>query len=198
MLVGNDKARLTFTCSNSTIETLEKRCEICSKLTIKTPEPRHWRRSSVFIVDFEHISYLFSSVSIVNFEQVNVSWEMWSSSYLATEFGLTATRDSYFTILIVVFTNHILTEYTYFTNRIERTEHSIMVLILSNKYQIILQCYYFKNIIADDHPFFFSKSKITNWKDEIINYSNIYYYLIYGARKTFRKSMLEKEFWFFL
>ena len=28
-----------FTCSKSTIETLEK-CEICSKLTIKTPEQR--------------------------------------------------------------------------------------------------------------------------------------------------------------
>ena len=32
--------QLTFTCSNSTIETLEKSCEICSKLTIKTPERR--------------------------------------------------------------------------------------------------------------------------------------------------------------
>ena len=113
---------------------------------------------------------------------------MWLSSYLAAEFGLT-TRDLYFTILVVVFTNHILTEYTYFTNRIEGTEHSIMVLKLSNKYQIILQCNYFKNIMVDDHPFFFSKSKITNWKDATINYSNIYYYLIYSARKTFCKSM---------
>ena len=56
--------QLTFTCSNSTIETLEKRCEICSKLRIKTLDWRHWRHSGVFIVDFEHISYLFSSVSI--------------------------------------------------------------------------------------------------------------------------------------
>ena len=31
----------TFTCSKSTIETLEKRCEICSKLTIKAIERRH-------------------------------------------------------------------------------------------------------------------------------------------------------------
>ena len=31
--------QLTFTCSKSTIETLEK-CETCSKLTIQTPEGR--------------------------------------------------------------------------------------------------------------------------------------------------------------
>ena len=46
---------LTFTCSNSTIETVEKRCEICSKLTLKTPE----RRRGVFIGNFEHISPFF-------------------------------------------------------------------------------------------------------------------------------------------
>ena len=50
--------QLTFTCSNSAIETLKKRCGICSKLTIKT---------------LERSQRLFSSVSIVNFEQVNVS-----------------------------------------------------------------------------------------------------------------------------
>ena len=33
--------QLTSTRSKSTIETLEKRCEIFSKLTIKTPERRH-------------------------------------------------------------------------------------------------------------------------------------------------------------
>ena len=49
-------SQLTFTCSNSTIETLEKRCEICSKLIIKTAERRG---SGVFIVNFEHISHLF-------------------------------------------------------------------------------------------------------------------------------------------
>ena len=32
--------QLTFTCSESTIEILEKRCEICSKLTMKIPERR--------------------------------------------------------------------------------------------------------------------------------------------------------------
>ena len=57
--------QLTFTCSKSTIETLEKKWEICSKLTIKT-----WRRSDVFVINFEHISHLFS----VDFEQANVSW----------------------------------------------------------------------------------------------------------------------------
>ena len=55
-------SQLTFTCSKSTIETLEERCEICSKLKIRTPE--RWRRSGIFIVNFEHISHLSSSVSI--------------------------------------------------------------------------------------------------------------------------------------
>ena len=40
----------------------------------------------------------------------------WSTSII-TGFDLT-TRDSYFTILIEVFTNHILTENAHFTNRI--------------------------------------------------------------------------------
>ena len=60
-------------------------------------------------------------------------------------------NDSYFTILVEVFTNHILAESTYFTSRIERTEHSIMVLKLSNKYQIIWQCHSLKNIFVEDH-----------------------------------------------
>ena len=70
-----------------------------------------------------------------------------------TELNLT-TRDSYFTILVEVFTNHISTKSTHFTNHIERTEHSIMVLKLSNKYQIIWQCHNFKNIFVDDHSYF--------------------------------------------
>ena len=32
--------QLTFTCLKSTIETLQKRCEICSKLTIRTLKRR--------------------------------------------------------------------------------------------------------------------------------------------------------------
>ena len=31
--------------------------------------------------------------------------------------------------------------------------------------------------------------KITNWKDETINNSNIYYLIYSGARKVFRKIM---------
>ena len=53
------RTQLTFTCSNSTIETLGKKCEIYSKLTIKTPKRRRGRRSGVFIVNFEPISDLF-------------------------------------------------------------------------------------------------------------------------------------------
>ena len=49
-----------------------------------------------------------------------------------------ATCDSYFTILVEVFTNHFLAaENTYFTNYIAWTEQKIMILILTKKYQII-------------------------------------------------------------
>ena len=51
--------QLIFTCSKSTIEALEKRCEIFLKLTIKTPERRQRHRSGVFMVNFENISHLF-------------------------------------------------------------------------------------------------------------------------------------------
>ena len=44
----------TLTCSNSTIETLEKSVKLCLKLTLKTLEQHQWRRSGVFIVNFEH------------------------------------------------------------------------------------------------------------------------------------------------
>ena len=50
---------LIFTCSKSTIETLDEKREICLKLTIKTPERCQLRRSTVFIVNFEHISHPF-------------------------------------------------------------------------------------------------------------------------------------------
>ena len=49
--ISENITRLTFICSKSTIETLEKR-EICSKLTTKTPE----RHSGVLIVNLKHIS----------------------------------------------------------------------------------------------------------------------------------------------
>ena len=46
------------TCSNLTIETLEKRGQICSKLIIKTAK----------------VAKLFSSFSIVDSQQVNICW----------------------------------------------------------------------------------------------------------------------------
>ena len=53
-----------------------------------------------------------------------------------------------FTILAKIFMNHILAENTYFMNHIEWTECNIMVIKLVNKYQVILQCHNFKNIIT--------------------------------------------------
>ena len=47
----------TFTCSKSTIGTLEK--GVTKKLAIKTPELRHCHRSGVVIVNFKYKSYLF-------------------------------------------------------------------------------------------------------------------------------------------
>ena len=38
LIILQNSFQLIFNCSNSTIETLEKRCVICSKLTIKTTE----------------------------------------------------------------------------------------------------------------------------------------------------------------
>ena len=45
---------LAFTCSTSTIETVEKRGKIFSKLTIKTE-----RRHRVFLLNFDHIWHVF-------------------------------------------------------------------------------------------------------------------------------------------
>ena len=60
-----------FSCSKSTIETLEKGEQYVQKPTIETLEKgvKH-----AFIVNFEHFTP-FSNVSIVSFEQVIVSWE---------------------------------------------------------------------------------------------------------------------------
>ena len=54
-IIKLDNTQPTFTYSKSTIEALEKRCEIRSKLIIKTPERRHGRRSCIFLIHFEHI-----------------------------------------------------------------------------------------------------------------------------------------------
>ena len=50
-------------------------------------------------------------------------------------FDLT-TRDSYFTILVEVIMNHILTKNTHFMNHVEWTDRKIIVLKPANKYQI--------------------------------------------------------------
>ena len=44
------------------------------------------------------------------------------------------TRDSYFTILVEVFMNHILAENAQFTNHIERAEQKIMVVQPANRH----------------------------------------------------------------
>ena len=49
------------------------------------------------------------------------------------------THDSYFTILVEVFTNHISAELSYFTNHIEQIEHKIMSFKPTNRYQIFQQ-----------------------------------------------------------
>ena len=72
----------------------------------------------------------------------------------STGFDLT-TRDSYFTIIVEVFANHILAGNIYFTNHIQWIEHKIM-LKLANNYQIIQQCHNFKNTLIKNfqhHPF---------------------------------------------
>ena len=49
------------------------------------------------------------------------------------------TRDSYFTILVEVFTNHISVENIYFTKHVEWTEHKIVGFKPANRHQITLQ-----------------------------------------------------------
>ena len=63
-------SQLTFTCSKSTRETLEKGVKYAPKLTIKTPERL---TEVVFVINFKKLTP-FSSISVANFEQLNVSW----------------------------------------------------------------------------------------------------------------------------
>ena len=58
-LLKNSYPASIFTCSNTTIETLEKGVKYVQSKTIKTPKRRQWRRSDVFIVNFKHISHFF-------------------------------------------------------------------------------------------------------------------------------------------
>ena len=54
-----------LTCSKSTIETLEKRCETCWMLTINLLEQRHWLHSGVFIVNFEQIQHNIQHINLI-------------------------------------------------------------------------------------------------------------------------------------
>ena len=68
------------------------------------------------------------------------------------------TCDLYFTILVKIFTNHILAKSTYFTSHTEWTDDKIIVLKLASKYQIIQHGDNFKNTLIDDihhHPFLY-------------------------------------------
>ena len=51
--------QLTFTCSNSTIETPEKGVKYVQNQQWKHQNNVNWRRSRISIVNFEHISRLF-------------------------------------------------------------------------------------------------------------------------------------------
>ena len=125
-------------------------------------------------------------------------------SMIITGFDL-MTCDSDFTILVEVFTSHILVENTYFMNHIELTEHKIMVLKHSNKYQISTKLFgnatTLKNIYISDFQHhsisllsrslsnIFMVLKITNCKDQTIIQIFIYYLIYLSARKAFLKIM---------
>ena len=70
--------QLTFTCSMSTIETVEKGT---NHVQSELQKYRHWRRSGIFTARFEHVSHLLSTVSIVDFVKVNVSWVPYSQFF---------------------------------------------------------------------------------------------------------------------
>ena len=68
------------------------------------------------------------------------------------------THDSYCTILVEVFKNHILAENTFLMNHLLWTDHKIMVLKPASKYRIIQQYHNFQsNLINNfqDHSFFY-------------------------------------------
>ena len=64
------------------------------------------------------------------------------ATIIMTRFNL-KTCDSYFTILVKVFMNHISVENTYFVNPIMSIKHKIMVFKHADNYQTIWQCYNF-------------------------------------------------------
>ena len=73
--LNGDKWRntqLTFTSSNSTIETLKKRCKICSKLRIKITKRRQWRVLVLLLLTL-NIFHTFFWCFCSYFEQLIVS-----------------------------------------------------------------------------------------------------------------------------
>ena len=89
------------------------------------------------------------------------------------------------------------------------TKYKTMFLKPENKNQINWQCYNFKNILINDfhhQPFlcwakvlqtlFFRELKITNWKDQTINHSNIYFLfdLLLCRKKHFVKLYNQRKF----
>ena len=79
--LNNCNPQLTFICSKSAVETLEKGVKICSKLTIKTPEERYWRRSGGYTVYFEHISHLFPVFVFLILNKQMLARCIWLSYY---------------------------------------------------------------------------------------------------------------------
>ena len=57
---------MAFTCSKSTIETLEQGIKYFQELTTEIPERRQWRLFGVFLVNFEHISHLVLVFLLLN------------------------------------------------------------------------------------------------------------------------------------
>ena len=63
---------------------------------------------------------------------------------------------------------------------------------LHNKHQTTQYCHYFKTVLSTIssmiHFFIMQmlEPKITDWKDETNNRSNIFYFIYFNARKTFR------------
>ena len=69
--------QLTFTCSKSTIETLEQsvKYEICSKLTTKTPKRLLRRHYGVFIANLKQISHLVLVFLLLTFNRkMSTDW----------------------------------------------------------------------------------------------------------------------------
>ena len=78
---GIKLAQLIFTCSKSTIETLEKGKDMFKVNNSNNNSNTGQRCSGVCIVNFEHFASC-STVSIVNFEHVIASWVGPSQTYM--------------------------------------------------------------------------------------------------------------------